>query len=88
MDEPRHALEAERQIPGYNVYELDGRWRAVHKRDRSLILEHHDWRELAWSCVGARISADLREAAEELAIRMAEPGREWRTNGPGSGINV
>ena len=80
---PRPAIEAERAIAGFDVYELpDGSWRAVHQRDRGLRLEHSDWRELAWACVSARISAELRAAAEELASRMAEPGRSWRPSGP------
>ncbi len=89
MRTPRHATEPERAIAGFDVYELpDGAWRAVHKHDRGLRLEHPDWRELAWACVSARITAELRAAAEELTARMAEPGRSWRHNGPGSGINV
>lgn len=87
---PRLAHEAERQIAGFDVYQLrDGSWRAVHKNDPGLRLEHPDWQELAWACVSARITAEMRAAAEELAARMAEPGRAWRPhNGPGSGINV
>ncbi|SFO14297.1 hypothetical protein SAMN04489713_104256 [Actinomadura madurae] len=89
MTEPRRALEPERQIVGFDVFELvGGRWRAIHKHDRDLVLEHDRWTELAWSCVGARISAELREAAEELAARMTEPGRQWRPNGPGQGLSV
>lgn len=89
MDEPRHALEAARQIAGFDVYELPGGgWRAIYKHDPTMTLDHADWIELAWLCIGARMAAELREAAEELAARMAEPGRSWRTNGPGSGINV
>lgn len=88
-NEPRHATEAERAIAGFEVYEMpDGTWMAVHTRDRHLRLTHREWPELAWACVSARISADMREAAEELAARMAEPGRQWRHNGPGSAINA
>lgn len=87
--QPRRAHEAERQIPNFDVFELpDGRWRAVHHGDPALIIEHTEWLELAWSCVSARISAELREAGEELAARMAEPGRVWRNDGPGSGLNT
>lgn len=89
MATPRHATEPERAILGFEIYEMpDGSWRAVHKHDPGLRLEHPDWRELAWACVSARIAAELREAAEELAARMAEPGRTWRTNGPGGGIST
>lgn len=71
------------------MYELpDGSWRAVYKADPRIRLEHPEWGELAWSCVSARITAELREAAEDLARRMAEPGRAWRPNRPGSGINA
>ncbi|MFC4053102.1 hypothetical protein ACFOY4_25745 [Actinomadura syzygii] len=80
---PRYAGEAERAIAGFDVYELpDGSWRAVSKRDDRRVVEHEQWGELAWACVSSRIAEDLRVAGEELAARMAEPGRAWR-NDPG-----
>lgn len=76
---PRRALEAERQIPDFDVFELDGgRWQAVHCADHDLTLEHSDWAELFMACVSARIRHDIQRAAEELAARMSEPGRTWR----------
>ncbi|MFI0482220.1 hypothetical protein [Actinomadura sp. 9N215] len=89
MDEARRVHDADRQIPEFDVYELDGgRWQAVHKADHDLTLEHSEWPELFMACVAARVRFDLQRAAEELVTRMAEPGRAWRHNGPGSGINV
>ncbi|TYK52607.1 hypothetical protein [Actinomadura decatromicini] len=79
MRGPRRAREAERQIAGFAVYELpDGSWRAVSQQDGARV-EHERWCELAWTCVSSRIADELRVAGEELAARMAEPGRAWRT---------
>lgn len=88
MGEPRHAHEAERQIPDFTVYETDRGWLAVHKRDADLHLERTEWTDLFWTCLGARMSRDLRKAAEDLAARMAAPGRTWRTNDPGPDTHV
>ncbi|TDD35256.1 hypothetical protein E1287_14180 [Actinomadura sp. KC06] len=76
MDEARRVDAAERQIAHFDVYETDRGWLAVHQRDHDLRLEHTDWRDLFWLCVTARMVTEFREAAEELAARMAEPGRQ------------
>ncbi|OLT11714.1 hypothetical protein BJF79_23620 [Actinomadura sp. CNU-125] len=74
---PRRAREPERQIPDFDVFELDGgRWQAVHVSDHDLTLEHSDWCELFMACVAARVRYDLQRAAEELAERMA--AHPWR----------
>jgi hypothetical protein len=66
----RHALEAERQIPEFDVYELPGRrWRAVHTADTSLVIEHSDWCELFMACVGVRIRRTIDQARDELMER-------------------
>ncbi|MFC4056294.1 hypothetical protein ACFOY4_41975 [Actinomadura syzygii] len=79
MTAPRRAREAERAIAGFDVYELpDGSWRAVSQQGGAWIVEHERWCELAWACVSSRIADELRVAGEELAARMAEPGRAWR----------
>ncbi|RKS76487.1 hypothetical protein BZB76_1843 [Actinomadura pelletieri DSM 43383] len=87
--EPRLVHAPERQIPEFTLYlEEDGSWVAVHKRDPDLRLAAADWRDLFWACTAARITATLREAAEELASRMAEPGRAWRCGDPDGGPHV
>ncbi|HEU5025235.1 MAG TPA: hypothetical protein VFV01_09985 [Spirillospora sp.] len=74
---PRRAREPERQIPDFDVFELDGgRWQAVHVSDHDLTLEHSNWCELFMACVGARIRHNLQRAADEMAARMAE--HPWR----------
>ncbi|TYK46847.1 hypothetical protein [Actinomadura decatromicini] len=88
MTGPRRAREAERAIAGFEVYELpDGSWRAVSQRDGGWVVEHEQWGELAWTCISSRIAEELRVAGEELARRMAEPGRAWR-NDPGMKVDV
>jgi hypothetical protein len=85
---PRRARAAERQIAGFDVYELpDGSWRAVSQRDDARVVEHERWGELAWTCISSRIADELRAAGEELARRMAEPGRAWR-NDPGEKVDA
>lgn len=67
---PRRALEAERQIPEFDVFELDGgRWQAVHLADHDLVLEHSDWQELFMACVGVRIRRVIDQARDELMER-------------------
>lgn len=70
MTSPRHALEAERQIPEFDVYELDGgRWQAVHRADHDLVVEHSQWTELFMACVGVRIRQTIDQARDELMER-------------------
>ncbi|NVI88247.1 hypothetical protein [Actinomadura sp. BRA 177] len=69
--EPRLAHELYRQIPEFTVYELDGgRWRAVHRADHDLVIEHSDWCELFMACVGVRIRRTIDQARDELMERQ------------------
>lgn len=91
MEAARLVHDPSRAIHEFDVYELDGgRWRAVHKSDRALVIEHDLWVELAWACVAVRIRAELQRASDELAERLGycEHGRLSRVKGPLGGINV
>ncbi|MEU8804429.1 hypothetical protein [Spirillospora sp. NPDC048819] len=82
---PRRAREPERQIPEFDVFELDGgRWQAVHRSDHDLTLEHSDWRELFMACVAARVRFDLQRAADELYARVA--AHPWREGEPPAAV--
>lgn len=70
MNPPRRALEAERQIPEFDVFELDGgRWQAVHHADHDLVIEHSEWTELFMTCVTVRIRREVDRARDELMER-------------------
>ena len=70
MTQPRRAHEAERQIPEFDVFELDGgRWQAVHRADHHLVIEHSEWTELFMTCVTVRIRRDIQRACDELMER-------------------
>lgn len=88
MDAPRRADEPCRSIPEFDVYEMpDGRWRAVHRADADLVIEHAAWTELFMACVSARIRRVIQEAADELWERRAAAGGRTRPPGPLGGLN-
>ncbi|WP_433465685.1 hypothetical protein [Spirillospora sp. CA-128828] len=91
LQPPDPVATSNRAITGFDVYMLDGgRWRAVHKTDRSLAVEHDDWEELFMVCAGIRVRHQLQQATDELTERRLCAREDGRTllAGPGSGINV
>lgn len=62
MTSPRRATDLAHHIVEFEVYECGEYWRAVHCRDRALVIEHQDWRELEFQCIAARIAWSIRRA--------------------------